>query len=192
MPETETTTESTEQQTQEGTGGSTTETETNSTTESIEQNGKNGKEQERKPPWGSDEEFDPAKAWKLIENLRGENTDLKDKASRLKEIEDAEKSDLQKAQEALESERSEHGSTKAQLALLQAAVKHGLSEDDLELLEGVPADQIEQRAARLAQRLGRGDGDDEVVVPASRNQGRGESSGSTVDLDKVVDSIPPS
>ena len=30
------------------------------------------------PPWGSDEEFDPEKAWKLIQNLRGETEQYKE------------------------------------------------------------------------------------------------------------------
>lgn len=29
------------------------------------------------PPWGSDEEFDPQRAWKLIQNVRGDNETLK-------------------------------------------------------------------------------------------------------------------
>jgi hypothetical protein len=33
-----------------------------------------------KPPWGSNEEFDPQRAWNLIQNLRTENADYKAKA----------------------------------------------------------------------------------------------------------------
>lgn len=32
------------------------------------------------PPWGSDAEFDPQKAWNLIQNLRAENGEAKAKA----------------------------------------------------------------------------------------------------------------
>lgn len=31
---------------------------------------------EQKPPWGSDEEFDPARAWNLIQNLRSDKDGL--------------------------------------------------------------------------------------------------------------------
>ena len=31
------------------------------------------------PPWGSDDEFDPARAWALITNLRNENADIRAK-----------------------------------------------------------------------------------------------------------------
>ena len=53
-------------------------------------------------------------------------------------------------QKALEHERD---SAQAELAVLRAAMKHGLSEDDLELLEGLPADVVEQRAEKLANRI---------------------------------------
>lgn len=33
-----------------------------------------------KPPWGSDDEFDPQRAWSLIQNLRNENAEFKAKA----------------------------------------------------------------------------------------------------------------
>ena len=36
-----------------------------------------------KPPWGSDEEFDPERAWSLIQNLRGDNQQLKDQVQPL-------------------------------------------------------------------------------------------------------------
>ena len=35
---------------------------------------------EKLPPWGSDEEFQPDKAWKLIQNLRAEAAEFKSKA----------------------------------------------------------------------------------------------------------------
>ena len=38
-------------------------------------------------------------------------------------------------------------------ALAEAAITHGLTKDDLELLDGVPADKIEERAKKLAERL---------------------------------------
>lgn len=34
--------------------------------------------EQQTPPWGSDEEFNPEKAWNLIQNLRSENKTLKD------------------------------------------------------------------------------------------------------------------
>lgn len=66
-------------------------------------------QQEQKPPWGED--FDPEKAWKLVQNLREDNAKLKgrptltdEQKARLDEydqIVQASKSDLEKANEAL-------------------------------------------------------------------------------------------
>lgn len=121
---------------------------------------------EQAPPWGTDEEFDPEKAWKLIQNLRKEKDDLKPLAEKARQLEDAQKSDQQKLQDALEAAQTEGATAKAQAAKLTAALEHGLSKDDLELLDGVPADQIAERAARLAERL-----KPNGAPPASRNQG---------------------
>lgn len=40
-----------------------------------------------------------------------------------------------------------------ELAVYRAAMKHGLSEDDIELLDGTPADAIEAKAEKLAARI---------------------------------------
>lgn len=48
-------------------------------------------------------------------------------------------------------ERAEQAERRA--ALAEAAITHGLTKDDLELLDGVPADQIEDRAKKLAARI---------------------------------------
>ena len=55
--------------------------------------------------------------------------------------------------ETLEQITADRDTALAELAVLRAAVKHNLSEDDLELLEGLPADVVEQRAAKLAARV---------------------------------------
>lgn len=57
------------------------------------------------------------------------------------------------ADEATQQITAERDTALAELAVLRAAVKHNLSEDDLELLEGLPADVVEQRAAKLAARV---------------------------------------
>lgn len=65
------------------------------------------------PPWGSDDEFSPDKAWTLIQNLRRENADLKPYRQKVQELEDAEKTDLQRLTEQLEAAQSELAATKA-------------------------------------------------------------------------------
>ena len=40
-----------------------------------------GKKDKAAPPWGSDDDFQPDKAWKLIQNLRAEAEQYKNKAA---------------------------------------------------------------------------------------------------------------
>lgn len=77
-----------------------------------------------------------------------------DKAKRFDEFEESQKTELQKAADAAAQAKAEADATRAELARVQAAVKHGLSEDDLELLgtHGTP-EEIEARAEKLAARL---------------------------------------
>lgn len=65
--------------------------------------GSGGSGGDQKPPWGSDDDFDPKRAWKLIQDVRGdlskvktENDDLRGK---VKKHEDASKSDQQKLED---------------------------------------------------------------------------------------------
>lgn len=109
------------------------------------------------PPWGSDEEFSPERAWALIQNLRSERDDVKvkhtDTVARLKEFEDAKLSAEERAARDLEESRSQMSAVLAENALLKAGVEYGLSQPDLALLEGLPAEAIPERAAALAERL---------------------------------------
>lgn len=77
-----------------------------------------------------------------------------DKAKRFDEFEESQKTELQKAADAAAKAKADADATRAELARMQAAVKHGLSEDDLDLLgtHGTP-EEIEARAERLAIRL---------------------------------------
>ncbi|MBW3663566.1 MAG: hypothetical protein KY469_10740 [Actinobacteria bacterium] len=127
-----------------------------------------------KPPWGSDEEFDPEKAWKLIQNLRGDVDELKPKAAKLKELEDADKTEAQRAAERAAEAEKRAAEAEAQAAKLEAAVKHGLTEEDLDLLGTGTPEEIAERAEKLAARLG--SSQERPLPPSSRRQGRGGSS----------------
>lgn len=76
-----------------------------------------------------------------------------DKARRFDELEEANKSEQQKLADAAELARKEAAETATELAKLRAAVKHGLTDDDLELLGTGTPEEIESRAERLASRL---------------------------------------
>jgi hypothetical protein len=106
-----------------------------------------------KPPWGSDEDFNPEKAWNLITNLRGDIEKLKPQAAKAKELEDAQLTEQQRLEKERDEARESAATTGREAALYKAAIDHGLGAEDLELLEGVPADQIDTRAKRLSERL---------------------------------------
>jgi pyruvate/2-oxoglutarate dehydrogenase complex dihydrolipoamide acyltransferase (E2) component len=92
-----------------------------------------------------------------------------DKAKRLDELEEANKSEQQKLADAAELARKEAAETAVELAKLRAAVKHGLTDDDLELLGTGTPDEIEARAERLAARL---KGNPAPAAPSSEGQGK--------------------
>jgi hypothetical protein len=109
-------------------------------------------------PWGDD--FDAARAWKLIENLRADNAKTKAKLSDYDKAEqaraDAEKTELQRAVER--AERAEKSLSDRDAADRRKTVlsKHGLSDEDAVFLAGVADDDLDAKAEALAKRLGVG------------------------------------
>lgn len=96
-----------------------------------------------------------AEKWKAFSRKHEEAAKANaDKAKRLDEFEESQKTELQKAADAAAAAKADADASKAQTAVLQAMVDHGLSKDDLELLgsHGTP-EEIDQRAERLATRL---------------------------------------
>ena len=94
------------------------------------------------------------------ERLKRERTkfadydEVKTKASKLDELEESQKTELQKATDAVTQAKADATAARAELAIAQAAVKHGLSQDDLELLGSHgTAEEIDARAEKLAGRL---------------------------------------
>lgn len=57
------------------------------------------------PPWGDDANYDPSKAWNLIQNLRSENSQLKTKVTEAKPILDAHAQSVRDEQGELETAR---------------------------------------------------------------------------------------
>jgi hypothetical protein len=74
-------------------------------------------------------------------------------ALRLKKLEDANKSEVERQAETLAFVERERDAALVETARLRAAVKHGLSDDDLDLLGTGSPDEIEARASKLAARL---------------------------------------
>lgn len=111
---------------------------------------------EATPPWGTPEQFDPAKAWDLITKLREQKNDpaaakeLKDLREFKAKAEDANRTEVEREQARANAAEKTAAENAARVALLEAAVKHKLDEADLETLQGIPADRIDALAARLA------------------------------------------
>lgn len=111
------------------------------------------------PPWGSDEDFSPARAWSLIENLRAEVAELKEaKTSANAEHE---------AREAAEARAAE-----AERALLveRALRRHAIPEDLADFIAAETEEEIEQRAETLAARLGSGEPVEEPTEDLGRSR----------------------
>ena len=76
-----------------------------------------------KPPWGSDEEFDPQKAWDLIQNLRKDIETAKDDAksakAKLATVESERDAALARINEAQNAGKSESEKLAGQLADLE-------------------------------------------------------------------------
>lgn len=76
-----------------------------------------------------------------------------DAAERLRQFEDADKTEQQRQAERLTAIERERDTALADVARFRAAVKHGLTDADLELLGPGTPDEIEDRASKLAARL---------------------------------------
>jgi len=92
------------------------------------------------PPWGDDDNFDPARAWALIQNKQADLDKAKAKVAELtpfqqkaQELEDAQKSELQRSQEATAAANKIAEEKTAEALRLRVALKHGISDDDTAL-----------------------------------------------------------
>ncbi len=110
------------------------------------------------PPWGSDADFDPQKAWSLIQNVRG---DLEKKNARIAELtpfeakardlEDAQKSEVQRLTEQVAAAQQTAQERATEAMRLRVALRHGISDEDAEIfLTGATEEAITKQAERLA------------------------------------------
>jgi len=88
--------------------------------------------------------------------------DLKAKEAEYNQYLESQKTDEQRRQEEAEKanaereqERKDAAEARAELARTRAALKYKLTEEDLELLQFVPAEQVEETAEKISKRLNR-------------------------------------
>lgn len=112
-----------------------------------------------KAPWEKNgEEFSPEKAWNLIRNLRADNAKLKEsddaKAVKLREIEDANLSEKEKADRDLKEAREQLDAIRTQKAWAEAMAEHQcLTKEDFDLIGAGSPQEVREKAAKLAARL---------------------------------------
>lgn len=107
---------------------------------------------------------------------------LKARAARLDEIEDAQKSDAERAADALAQAQADAESARAELLRYRVAAEHGITDaEDIALfLTGTDADTLTKQAARLAARAV--DESKPRIPRPDPNQGRsGDAAASTAD-----------
>jgi len=137
------------------------------------------------PPWGTD--FDAERAWKLVQNLRAdkeraaqERDTFRQKAT---EYETAQMTEAEKAAAALAEAQKTAETSTTEVLRLRALVKHGLDEEDLDLLGSGTAEEIDARAARLAARSSA------PKTPAGRKPQERLRGGGDPDVEPAVDPI---
>lgn len=102
--------------------------------------------------------------------------------AKIKEYENAQLSERERLEKERDEAKETAATTAQEAALYKAAVVYGLSEEDLELLEGVPADQVDGRAKRLSERLAAGQQNGSRAPKPDPSQG----SRGPVDLDAQI------
>lgn len=91
------------------------------------------------PPWGSAEEFNPEKAWTLIQNLRADNDKAK---GRVREFEDKDKTELQRATDKLSETEKRAAAAELNTLRLDVALEKAP--------EGMSVAQVRKLAKRLS------------------------------------------
>lgn len=119
-----------------------------------------------------DEPFDKDRALETIRKQRESEKAALDRAkaleARVQEYEDRDKTETQRTAEAREKAEKDAADARAEAIRLRVAMKHGLSEEDLDLLGTGDEEQIEARAKRLAELSAAKNGDEPRRRPQER------------------------
>lgn len=95
-----------------------------------------------------------AEKWKALSRKHEDASRANaDKARQFEEWQQSQKSEQQKADEAAQKLQDERDEALRDAALARAALTHGLTADDLELIGGGTPEEIDAKAQKLAERL---------------------------------------
>lgn len=120
---------------------------------------KPAKDEGATPPWGDD--FDPEKAWDKIQKANREAANLRQRVmtpEQQKQLEEytalveASKSEAERKDEAAATAQRERDEAKSEATRYKIALRHGIAEDDFDLLGSGTEEQIEARAKKVADK----------------------------------------
>lgn len=101
-----------------------------------------------KPPWGDD--FDAERAWRLVQNLRAEVTDLKTERDSIKTERDQLKDSTGSESDKVKAAEDRAAKAEKSLWTERALRKHPELEEFVEFLDGDTEEAVTQKAERLA------------------------------------------
>lgn len=113
--------------------------------------------EETTPPWGDD--FNPEKAWDKIQKANREAANLRKRvitSEQQKQLDEytnlveASKSEAQRKDEAAQAATTERDEARAEATRYRIALRHGITEEDFDLLGSGTEEQIEARATKVA------------------------------------------
>jgi hypothetical protein len=141
------------------------------------------------PPWGSADEFNPEKAWNLIQNLRGDLEKTKPALARVKELEDATKTETQRLTEDRDSHKTRAQEAESKLIRMEVGLAKGLTPAQAKRLVGSTKEELEADADDLLATFGGKPGGG--TKPTERLRGGGEpDTEPTPDYHKLAAEIP--
>lgn len=144
------------------------------------------------PPWGADDQFDPAKAWSLIQNLRGDVekqrarvAELTPYEQKMRELEDAQKSEAQKLSEQLASAQAEATAARTEALRLKVAAAKGVPSALIGRLQGGTEEELAADADALMAAFPQG-GTAATHTPVEALRPGALPGGATPDLDALI------
>lgn len=116
-----------------------------------------------KPPWGDDDQFDPQRAWKLIQDVRSDLNTIKaerdDLKGKVQQAEDAKLSDQQKLEKRATDAEARAAKAEQEASRLRVAINKGLNVTQAKRLVGDSEEDLEKDADELLESFKTNDDD---------------------------------